>query len=156
MGAMDESREGTITLGELRKTLRARTSRAIGDDQIDHVFDALDGAADKEIHYTEFLAAMVSTRIQMNEELLKSTFQRFDCDNSGYITPANLKEVLGESFHGASVQQLIDEADFKRDGRISYAEFLQYLQDADIWRSSSKCSNTSQDKKLRALRECLR
>merc|ERR1711920_849823 len=58
--------------------------------------------------------------------------KRFDVDNSGFITAANLKEVLGDQFNGASMEQLIKEADFEKDGRISYDEFIRYLQGPDV------------------------
>merc|ERR1712066_627624 len=55
-----------------------------------------------------------------------------DVGNSGFITAGNLKEVLGDSFNGASMEELIKEADFEKDGRISYDEFIRYLQDVDV------------------------
>ena len=34
----------------------------------------------------DFLAAMMSTRISLHDDLLRGAFQRFDVDNSGYLT----------------------------------------------------------------------
>merc|ERR1712137_296743 len=68
----------------------------------------------------------------MHDDLLSSTFQRFDVDNSGYITASNLQEVLGDSFSGAGMEELIKEADFEKDGRISYDEFIRYLQGSNV------------------------
>jgi len=127
--AMDKNKKGTITLYELKEVLT--TKFQVADDQIKPIFDALDTSQNDEIHYTEFLAAMVSTRIAMHDELLTQTFQRFDVDNSGYITVDNLRVVLGESFNGAEVEKLIAEGDLTKDGRISYAEFIEYLKGGD-------------------------
>ncbi|CAK9080319.1 Hypothetical protein (Fragment), partial [Durusdinium trenchii] len=48
--------------------------------------DALRGTQREEIHYSDFLAAMMSTRIALHDDLLRSAFQRFDVDNEGYVT----------------------------------------------------------------------
>jgi len=67
----------------------------------------------------------------MHDDLLKTTFQRFDVDNSGYITLENLRCVLGESFNSTEVEKLIQEADSSKDGRISYEEFITFLKEGD-------------------------
>merc|ERR1712232_1162666 len=118
-------RQGTITLSEMKTALE---SLNVQDEQVKQIFSALDTAADQEIHYSEFLAAMVSTRIRLHDELLRSTFERLDCDHSGYITPQNLRDVLGDDFSGARMEDLIKEADFLDDGRISYDEFITFLE----------------------------
>jgi len=122
--AMDENCQGTITLAELRNAL---IRSDVAEETVEPIFRALDGAKDEEIHYSEFLAAMVSTRIALHDELLNTTFRRFDVDNSGYITVENLKDVLGDSFDGIPIEALLKEADFKRDNKISYEEFIHFL-----------------------------
>merc|ERR1719235_2859566 len=92
------------------------------------IFDALDTNHDDEIHYNDFLAAMVSTRIAVHDDLLKQAFRKFDLDNTGYITVDNLKEVLGEHHEGEDVENLLKEADFTHDGRISYDEFVAFVK----------------------------
>merc|ERR1711971_1074319 len=61
-------------------------------------------------------------------DLLKTTFKKFDTDNSGFITVENLREVLGDTFDGAKVNELLAEGDILKDGRISFAEFVAYLR----------------------------
>lgn len=43
---------------------------------------------------------------------------------SGYITVANLTDLLGADVPKSHLAEIIDEADIKRDKRISYEEFL--------------------------------
>jgi calcium-dependent protein kinase len=126
---MDTSNKGTITMCELKQVLTEKFT--ITDDQIKPIFEALDTSQNDEIHYTEFLAAMVSTRLAMHDDLLAQTFARFDVDNTGFITLGNLRTVLGESFSGADVEKLIAEADATKDGKISYQEFIQFLKSDD-------------------------
>merc|ERR1719394_1577252 len=96
--SMDQNHQGTITLQELKKVLEDKFH--VPEDETRQVFAALDTNNDEEIHYSDFLAAMVSTRIALHDDLLKSAFKKFDVDNSGYITAANLKQVLGNTFEG--------------------------------------------------------
>jgi len=124
--SLDQNKQGTITLAELKKTLVDKYH--ISDAETLQIFDALDTNNNEEIHYSDFLAAMVSTRIAMHDGMLRDAFKRFDTDNSGYITLQNMEQVLGPSFKGEEVGQLMKEADQLNDGRISYAEFQAYLQ----------------------------
>merc|ERR1719181_2288994 len=78
--------------------------------------------------YSDFLAAMLTSRIAQNEAHIRAAFNRLDKDSSGYITLDNLKQVLGDSHNGEDVEKLLKEADFSGDGQISYEEFLMYLE----------------------------
>jgi len=127
---IDKSREGTITLQELQQVLTDKFE--IQDAEVQQIFESMDSNKDERIHYSDFLAAMVSTRILLHEDMIRGAFERFDADNSGYITADNLRKMLGEQYEGAQVEQLIHEADFKHDGRISYAEFVHYLKGNEV------------------------
>jgi len=123
--SLNTSCEGTITLSELRQAL---DTLGVSDEQeVKSVFEALDSNQDHEIHYSDFLAAMLSTKIDLNEELMAATFRKFDTDSSGYITLANLREMLGDTFEGEHVEVLLREAGFDEQGGISYPEFVAFL-----------------------------
>jgi len=124
--AMDTTQKGTITLAELKEVLINKFH--ISDAETSAIFHAMDTNHDEEIHYADFLAAMVSTRIAVHDDLLRQAFKKFDTDNSGYITADNLREVLGDHHEGEEVEDLMKEADFKHDGRISYEEFVAYIK----------------------------
>ncbi|CAK0838397.1 unnamed protein product, partial [Prorocentrum cordatum] len=66
---LDVAREGTITLAAFREVLESRFE--LSDEDVAAVFRALDACNDHRIHYSEFLAAMVSTRISLHEGLLR-------------------------------------------------------------------------------------
>lgn len=124
--AMDANKHGTITLAELRSVMVDKFD--IHDEEVETIFRSMDTNNDEEIHYSDFLAAMVNTRIVMHDDLLKAAFKKFDSDASGYITVDNLREVLGNSFDGVEVEELLKEADYLKDNRISYAEFVSYIR----------------------------
>jgi calcium-dependent protein kinase len=124
--AMDTDRQGTISLKEL-KTIMVQKFK-IAENDVVSIFNSLDANHDQEIHYSEFLAAMLSSRIELNDKLLGDAFRNFDKDLTGYITPANLKESFGEVYDGVCVDTLIKEADSFKHGKISYPEFAAYVR----------------------------
>jgi len=123
---LDQNHHGTISISELKTVLEDKFH--IHDKEVQEISRTLDTNHDGEIHYSDFLAAMLSTRIRLHDDLLPSTFKRFDTDNSGYITSDNLKEVLGDAFEGEEVGKLVAEADQLQDGRISYVEFVAFVK----------------------------
>merc|ERR1712217_420281 len=119
MGQMDVSNTGTLTLTDLKTVLESKFE--LPENESIKVFQALEQSGDGEINYSEFLAAMVFSRIRLHEDLIKATFKRFDTDSSGYITHQNLREVLGDEVDISGIIQQLDKA---QDGKISQNEFL--------------------------------
>lgn len=123
--AMDKENKGVITMAEFREAVMSMFE--ISDSEVKVIFDALDMAKDDQIHYSEFLAAMASSRLTMHSGLIQKTFKRFDVDGNGLISVEDLRTVLGENFEGEKVEALIAEADTDKDGKISYEEFVNYI-----------------------------
>mmetsp|Transcript_5560 Transcript_5560/g.10446 ORF Transcript_5560/g.10446 Transcript_5560/m.10446 type:complete len:498 (-) Transcript_5560:91-1584(-) len=135
---LDTSNKGTITLSQLRQVLKEYSP-----DSAQLTEEALHAVSEssEEIHYSEFLAAMVSSQIALNDTLLQSTFRRFDSDNSGFITPENLRSVLGSTFDEDMIEELLAEADTSRDGKISYDEFMVFMKQG----AKKEAANASTD-----------
>lgn len=79
------------------------------------------------IDYTEFLAATLETQGAIEEYRLSECFDQMDSDESGFISRENLRDLLGKNASEKFIDLLMEEADIKKDGRISYEEFLQVL-----------------------------
>jgi len=124
---LDSDRTGAVSLVEFKQLLIDKFH--VDDEQATRAFEALDTCHTDEIHYSEFLAALVSSRIAIHDGLLKDSFKRFDTDNTGFITVANLKEVLGDHFEGQEVEKMLSEADMTHDGQISYSDWIAFLRD---------------------------
>jgi len=124
--SIDTNCQGTITLTELRDVLVRKYK--ITDEEALKVFYALDTNSDEEIHYSDFLAAMLGCRITLHEDLLRRAFKKFDTDRSGFITLDNLQEVLGDHCKGQKVSEMLAEVNTDKNGRISYEEFVSYLE----------------------------
>jgi calcium-dependent protein kinase len=123
---LDQDKSGTLTLREFSKVLESKYD--FTDDQIKGLFASMNTSGDDEVHYTEFLAAMVSTRVAMHDQLLRSTFRRFDTDNNGCIEKDDLKKVIGDDYEGEDLEKLMEEADVNKDGKISYEEFINFAR----------------------------
>jgi len=123
--AMDLNKSGTITQQELASCLQANFS--IDTSEAESLFRGLDADGTDEIGYSEFLAAAMEDRMRMHQDVLNATFDRFDEDGTGQITVSNLRALVGDTFEGSDVEELIREADQTGDGRISRPEFLKYI-----------------------------
>jgi calcium-dependent protein kinase len=136
---LDSNKSGTITQHEFATVLQANFS--IDSAETEALFNGLDTKGSKEISYAEFLAATMKKRMRMHEDVLHAAFERFDVEGKGEITPSNLRALLGDSFEGSDVEELIREADCDGDGRVSYADFLAYLQCGDAEEETLNASN---------------
>ncbi|KAF8819886.1 calcium-dependent protein kinase CDPK4A [Cardiosporidium cionae] len=95
------------------------------------------------IQYTEFVASLLEVRLQLHEDVIRQAFLQFDRDHTGFITIENLKEILGDSFQGETVETLVAVADTNGDGKIDYGEFLEMiLTEADEIGSITRVGST--------------
>lgn len=128
---MDAKHEGRITREELRLELPDQ----VDDTEVEQIFNTLiaDHADnDQEIHYSDFLAAMLDTRIKLTDDLLHYAFERFDVSHTGHISVQNIFEVLGEYFEGQRVMSLVKEAGLSDHGTFSYKEFEAYMRGSKL------------------------
>jgi calcium-dependent protein kinase len=116
--------KGTITLEGLSKVLSDRL-HVVGRDEALRVFQAFGYGQDQEIKYSDFLAAMLSTRIHLNENLLRSTFHWFDGDGSGFMSIGDLCASFGYEEDHRSIQ-----ATFQNNSRqMNCDDFIDYFLD---------------------------
>merc|ERR1711977_651632 len=84
------------------------------------------------IDYTEFLAATISRRQYIQEDVCWAAFRVFDLDGNGKITRDELAKVIADSatFEEAlgmqreEIDRIIMEADADGDGEIDFEEFV--------------------------------
>jgi calcium-dependent protein kinase len=130
---MDRNQDGMINLIEFREVLRGRLS--IKDSAVDEAFHALDVTCCNELHYCDFLTAMISAgQLPLDDTLLDRTFHRFDTDGTGFITKENLQHIFGDTFEGHAVNDFLSEAG--SEGRISHEEFSTYLKHGEPQRKN--------------------
>jgi len=115
-------------MSELLSVLK---SHGVANDEANRMLGTLDANDDSTVHYTEFLAAMMTHSIATNEGHIRAAFNRLDRDNSGSITLENLKATLGETYGGMDMETILKEVDTHNTGYISFDEFMAYLQGGD-------------------------
>merc|ERR1712166_32341 len=124
--AMDQSHTGAITYEDLKNVMVDKFKMSQKD--MKQAFQALAVKSGKGIHYSDFLAAMVSSRIAISNELLQDCFQKYDVDSSGFITTENLVEVFGDSFNGMPTESMLDDVDTLHDGKMCWHEFVCFMK----------------------------
>jgi hypothetical protein len=88
----------------------------------------VDYAGNGKINYSEFLAATVELKKVLTYDRLWALFKYFDTDNSGYITPANLREAFaksGKMLTKEEMSQILELHDLEKNGILSFDEFRQ-------------------------------
>jgi calcium-dependent protein kinase len=121
--AIDDDHDGCISAAELKKGLGSHFE----EKELDAWFKQADVDDSGRVDYTEFIAAMLEAHGEIQSKQIDEAFRIFDQENKGYITPENLRGVLGVSEDSEYVELLLREADANGDGKISYREFRDVL-----------------------------
>jgi serine/threonine-protein phosphatase 2B regulatory subunit len=102
------------------------------------IFDE-DGGGD--VDFQEFVLGLSAFSSKGNkEEKLKFAFKVYDIDRDGYISNGELfivlKMMVGSNLKDQQLQQIVDktimEADKDGDGKISFEEFTQMVENTDV------------------------
>lgn len=111
----------------------------LSESEINEIFNKIDFNKDGEIEYTEFLAVTVDRRKAITEANMLFAFHHFDIDNTGYITQENLEEAFrreGKHLPDEELAGMLNSVQTAEQGRISYDEFKQFMQEI-LWGDSS-------------------
>ncbi|KAM3144380.1 hypothetical protein pb186bvf_003544 [Paramecium bursaria] len=98
--------------------------------EVQRIMELVDMDGSGTIDYSEFIIATMDRKKAVQKEKLKEAFQVFDKDGNGFISEAEIKEVLGPSLVGYDEgmwHQMIMEIDQNGDGQISYEEFCEMM-----------------------------
>lgn len=150
---IDVDRSGTISFAELARAVRSLSSVSKSEDplcmehsqkhngmdetQLQELFNALDISRSSQINFTEFLAATLWQRIQLDEKHVRHVFNTLDINGDGRLDAVSIKSLVGIDYDDEEVDQLIAEADSNGDGYLDYNDFLR------AWQSTSLQTNDS-------------
>lgn len=102
------------------------------------IFDE-DGGGD--VDFQEFVSGLSAFSSKGNkEEKLRFAFKVYDVDRDGFISNGELfivlKMMVGNNLKDVQLQQIVDktimEADKDQDGRISFEEFTDMVENTDV------------------------
>merc|ERR1711924_8331 len=141
--AMDTGRNGVVTLAEFKKAVSDTSLNSASSSEVEDVFRKLDMNNTETIQYSEFIAACIQTKFDLDEYRipLKEVFAKFDVDNDGVITAQNLRAILGEEYNDMRAEDLIAECDRDKDGKITFNDFMEYLSGAVAADAADPCKD---------------
>jgi calcium-dependent protein kinase len=131
---MDLDNTGTITLPDFKTLLQEQLG--INGDDAEAYFTKLDIKQNKEIHFSEFLAAYQQVALTRDEKSIRRAFEIFDEDKSGYISVRNLKKFFGEEYSGSRVEDIVGDLLPQSSNGISYPEFREMVKGTSAQRPS--------------------
>eukprot|EP00494_Astrolonche_serrata_P031665 UN31934 len=130
--ALDVNNTNTISLDEILKKLPVLNDNPL----IGRIFECFDDNDDGRIDFGEFVKNLqIFCDLNPTEEKFKFIFEIYDTNSDGYISNGDLFRVLkvmvGENLIEAQIQELVDRtmlcADKDKDGKLSYAEFKDFI-----------------------------
>ncbi|XP_071176041.1 lysophosphatidylcholine acyltransferase 2-like isoform X3 [Mytilus edulis] len=123
-GAISQKDKGSITLGEFAAYLGVPVSPAL-----EEMFSLYDRNGSETIDFREYIIglSLISQPVN-NDDTLKLAFQLFDNGDKGYITQAELTEILSNAFgmDDLDVEKLFQEININKDDKITFDEFKKY------------------------------
>ncbi|CAG9313715.1 unnamed protein product [Blepharisma stoltei] len=131
---IDLDQKGELNIDEIEQALN-KCGIELPKTQLFEIFKNLDYNGTGSVKYSEFLAATISSRIQLDEHTLWMAFKVFDKDDQGFITPANVYDVLtnmGKNVSRIQVKNIIKEVDLDHTEKITFEDFKKLLSDGKI------------------------
>lgn len=109
---------------------------------VQRVISVFDLNQDGKISFYEFILGLGTLADQSNEEeKLRFAFEIYDANKDGFISNGDLfstlKLFVGNNLKDIHIQQLVDRtiiaADIDGDGKISYEEFVSFVQNVKVY-----------------------
>lgn len=127
---IDSNNSGYLSRKELRQAFRNLDIR-VSDDEIDVVMRQMDSDSNGKVDFDEFASVMGKTyyRKRTRDEIVEA-FRKFDLNNSGSISPEELRVVLSKMhrfYTREETEDLIRQVDRNRDGMITIEEFVDLM-----------------------------
>ena len=129
---LDRNGDGRLSKDEVQEGYMAHYGKLISDEEVNQMFDAVDTDQSGYIDYTEFVVAAINEKKLTSMDKLKAAFRMFDRDNSGMITPNEIRDVLAcdSNLPQSVIDAIIKQVDANGDGEISMEEFIELMQSA--------------------------
>ena len=129
----DKDGGGTITIEEFRSVLKSLGHTAHLEQELKDLMSGLDLDRDGKVTFDDFKRVLQDSTIQNTEQMagqLREAFNMFDTEETGYISAAEMREVLvslGKKLIHEEVDDMMRNADVKGEGKVSFVEFVQMI-----------------------------
>jgi calcium-dependent protein kinase len=94
---------------------------------MEKIFAGIDHDMSGQIHFVEFVAALAEGADLVTMDRISDAFDRMDSEGKGYISHDDIKNILGKNYRKEVAEKMIEEGDFKKNGRIDYDEFVTLM-----------------------------
>eukprot|EP00826_Nyctotherus_ovalis_P002192 TRINITY_DN10418_c0_g1_i1.p1 TRINITY_DN10418_c0_g1~~TRINITY_DN10418_c0_g1_i1.p1 ORF type:complete len:410 (+),score=128.02 TRINITY_DN10418_c0_g1_i1:26-1231(+) len=128
--ALDKNGDGKLTHEELVSGYRSISdNKLLAGKEAEDLLKEIQFDKNIKINYSEFLVAAANKKKLLTLENIKEAFDAFDINKRGYISPEELKLVLGpgKKLDEKVWKKIIAEVDTNGSGKISYEEFEHLL-----------------------------
>ena len=126
----DRDGDGHITTKELGTVMRSLGQNP-DERELQDLINDIDADGNGNIDFPEFLSLMAKKMKDTDtEEELIEAFKVFDTEGNGVISAMRLRELmetLGTKLPGSEIDEMIQEADISRDGRINYVDLVRLM-----------------------------
>jgi len=127
----DKDEDGVLTFSELEVVMKCLGHRTSEKELLAMVREVSEDKMYDTIEFNEFLT-MIGKQSQtpITKESLVEAFKIFDKDEKGVIPVEELVRLmsrLGEAMKKAELEEMVNEADSKKDGMVDYEEFCTHL-----------------------------
>ncbi|XP_061348838.1 calcium-dependent protein kinase 13 isoform X1 [Gastrolobium bilobum] len=137
---MDTDNDGIVSIEELKAGFQNNGSQ-LAESEVQMLIESVGNNGKGTLDYGEFVAVSLHLKRMANDEHIRKAFSYFDKDGNGYIEPDELRNALMED--GADdctdvANDIFQEVDTDKDGRISYDEFVAMMKTGTDWRKASR------------------
>ncbi|KAL1539519.1 Calcium-dependent protein kinase 13 [Salvia divinorum] len=137
---IDTDNDGIVSIEELKVGL-LKFNGQMEPSEVQMLIEAVDTNGKGTLDYGEFLAISLHLQKMANDEHLHKAFSYFDKDGNNYIEHDELRDALMED--GVDdctdvANDIFQEVDTDKDGRISYDEFAAMMKTGTDWRKASR------------------
>jgi len=129
---MDKDCDGEISKKEFSEGIQSLKLMDQNSEEIQKLFKIMDTNKNKNINYSEFIAASIDKKFFNNQEKLLEVFESLDTSKDGKISYNEFKTVINsnKNFRDDSFDILkkeFEEIDLNKDGTIDYEEFVNII-----------------------------
>jgi len=127
--ALDKDGNGVLTKEELIDGYRkVFADKSDAEAEVRRIIEEVDINNSGYIDFTEFVVAAMNREKLLSAKKLEQAFAMFDQDSDGFITRAELANVMGGiELDDDQWKALVEEVDTNKDGKISQDEFMNLL-----------------------------